>query len=252
MYTFKPYTDRIWDMRQRIRDRIIQKDAQLLPLQTELDKKYANVMPIIKKGLITLEIAKQMKPEIEDFELIVGSNGAHFMGSTIDPRYHGIGFVLDAVESGEWTLREDGLYHTPEDDEIQMSAAPEDVEILRQYAPYWKERWIGSVAQASAPDGYEDYVKLNASDYGELPILMLPAGHLIAGYHKIINQGYAAIQKVADDWMEEHKGRLMGEDAEKYPFYKAASLMCQAAGELCLRYAEACARSRAKTTDESA
>ena len=154
------------------------------------------------------------------------------------------GFVLDSVESGEWTLREDGLYHTPETDEIQMSVSPEDVELFRQYAPYWRDKFIGAVAQASAPDGYEDFRRLNASDYGELPILMLPAGHLIAGYPKIINQGYAAIRKVADDWLEEHKGRLMGEDAEKYPFYKAASLVGRACTELCLRYAEAAARRR--------
>ena len=42
----------------------------------------------------------------------------------------------------------------------------------------------------------------------------------------------------------------MGDDATKYPFYKAASLMCQAASELCLRYAEACARKREETKDE--
>ncbi|MCR5175206.1 MAG: hypothetical protein K6C09_11345 [Oscillospiraceae bacterium] len=251
MYTFKPATDRILHERQLIRDRVIQKDAQLLPLYTEADKLYRHVMPIIKKGLTDLYITQRMTVEIEDFELIVGSAGKHFCGSTVDPRYHGIGFVLNAVESGEWTLREDGLYHTPETDEIQMSVAPEDVELFREHAPYWEDKFIGAVAQASAPDGYEDFRRLNASDYGELPILMLPAGHLIAGYPKIINQGYAAIQKVADDWLEEHKGRLMGEDAEKYPFYKAASLVCQACTELCLRYAEAAARRREATEDET-
>lgn len=250
MYEFKPATERIHHMRQLIRDRVIRVDASLLDMYTELDKKYFHVMPIIKKGLITLEVAKRMSVEIEDFELIVGSKGKYFMGSTTDPRYYGTGFALDAVLSGEWTLRDDGLYHTPEEDEIQMSIAPDDVEILKRNAEYWSDKWIGAVAQASAPDGYKEFCELNASDYGELPMMMLPAGHLIAGYPKIINQGYAAIQKVADDWMKEHEGRLMGDDATKYPFYKAASLMCQAASELCLRYAEACARKREETKDE--
>ena len=101
MYTFKPATDRILHERQLIRDRVIQKDAQLLPLYTEADKLYEHVMPIIKKGLTDLYITQRMKVEIEDFELIVGSAGAHFCGSTVDPRYYGIGFVLNAVESGE-------------------------------------------------------------------------------------------------------------------------------------------------------
>jgi len=250
MYTFKPATERIQYMRQLVRDRVIRVDASMLEIITEADKKFANMMPILKKGHFTLEVAKKMTVEIEDFELIVGTKGKYFCGRSTDPT-NGFGmFGLQEVESGEWTMREDGLYHTPEEDEIQMSIHPDDVEIMRQYADYWAGKWIGMVPQASVPDGFEEFCKLNASDYGELPaIMMLPAGHLIAGYPKIINQGYAAIQKVADDWIEEHKGFMMGEDAEKYPFYKAASLMCQAASEMVLRFAEAVARRREITTD---
>ena len=250
MYEFKPATDRIWHMRQLIRDRVIQLDASLAKIYTELDYKYRHTMPIIKKGLITLETVEQMEVTVEDFELIVGSRGKHFCGSSIDPRYMGIGFGLASVESGEWTMQENGLYRTPLTDEVQMCIAPEDVEILRSIKDYWSDKFIGAVAEASAPDGFAEFKRLNASDYGELPMMMLPAGHLIAGYPKIINQGYAAIQKVADDWIEAHKGNMMGEDAEKYPFYKAASLMCQAASLLCIKYAEAVARRREQTTDE--
>ena len=244
MYEFKPATDRIWHMRQLIRDRVIQLDASLAKIYTELDYKYRHTMPMIKKGLITLETVQQMEATVEDFELIVGSRGKHFCGSSIDPRYMGIGFGLASVESGEWTMQENGLYRTPLTDEVQMCIAPEDVEILRSIKDYWSDKFIGAVAEASAPDGFAEFKRLNASDYGELPMMMLPAGHLIAGYPKIINQGYAAIQKVADDWIEAHKGNMMGEDAEKYPFYKAASLMCQAASLLCIKYAEAVARRR--------
>ena len=54
---------------------------------------------------------------------------------------------------------------------------------------------------------------------------------------------------MADDWLAEHRGNLMGAEAPKYPFYRAASLMCQAASEVCLRFAEACARKRAVTSE---
>ena len=121
MYTFKPATDRIKHMRQLIRDRVIRKDAWTLAAFSEADAKYKDVMPIIKKGLVTLDVVKTMKPEIEDFELIVGSAGKYFCGSTVNPTYHGIGFCLNSVKSREWTMREDGLYHTPETDEIVRS-----------------------------------------------------------------------------------------------------------------------------------
>ncbi|MBE6967359.1 MAG: hypothetical protein IKK00_02690 [Oscillospiraceae bacterium] len=251
MYKFKPATDRIWHMRNLIRDRCIRMDASLLETFTEADQKFQHMMPILKKSSISLYVAQRMEVSIEDFELIVGSKGKYFCGRTVDPRSSGIPFALEEVESGRWTLREDGLYHTPESEEIQMCIAPEDVELLKKYASYWKVTGIGAAAQASAPEGYEEFRKLNASDYGELPILMISAGHLIAGYKKIVNVGYGAIRKVADDWLDARKGNLMGEDAYKYPFYRAASLMCQAASELCLRYAEAAERKIQETADEA-
>ena len=251
MYTFKPTTPRIRQMRQLVRDRVIRKDASLLPAFTEADKKYHSYMPIIKKGLVTLDVVKQMTVEIEDFELIVGSLGKYFCGSTIDPRYAPAEIFLHYIENEGWELKEDGLYHTPDGDEIPMCISKEDVELIKQYGPYWHGTSLCQVIETSAPEGYEDYRDLNISNYGEMPILMMPAGHLVAGYEQIINRGYAAIQKVADDWLEAHFGNMMGEDANKYPFYRAASLMCQAAGELCLRYAEACGRKRARTTDEA-
>lgn len=250
MYTFKPTTPRIRQMRQLVRDRVIRKDASLLSAFTEADKKYHSYMPIIKKGLVTLDVVRHMTVEIEDFELIVGSLGKYFCGSTIDPRFAPAEIYLHYIENEGWQLKEDGLYHTPDGDEIPMCISKEDVELIKQYAPYWHETSLCEIIETSAPEGYKDYRDLNISNYGEMPILMMPAGHLVAGYERIINRGYAAIQKVADDWLEAHFGNMMGEDANKYPFYRAASLMCQAAGELCLRYAEACARKRARTTDE--
>ena len=36
---------------------------------------------------------------------------------------------------------------------------------------------------------------------------------------KIINKGYGAIRKEAQDWLKEHTNNLMGDDAEKCMFY---------------------------------
>lgn len=251
MYTFKPASERVQKMRQLIRDRIIRKDASLIPAYTAADKKYRNYMPIIRKGLVTLDVIKQMTVEIEDFELIVGSAGKTFCGSTIDPRYSPATMYLHYVDSGEWQLHDDGIYYTPDGDEVPMCIAAEDVDIIREYSPYWAGQSLTDIIVTSAPEGFEDYVKLNISNYGEMSRLIIPAGHLVAGYERVINRGYAAIQKVADDWLSEHSGNMIGQDTPKYPFYRATSLMCQAAGEFCLRYAEACARKREAEKDEA-
>ena len=58
MYEFSPATDRIWKMRQRIRDRVIRCDAERAVIMTEASKKYENIVPIIKRPLMFQEIAR--------------------------------------------------------------------------------------------------------------------------------------------------------------------------------------------------
>ena len=70
--------------------------------------------------------------------------------------------------------------------------------------------------------------------------MMMTAGHLTPGFQKIINTGYASIRKQAQDWMGAHKNNLMGEDLNKYIFYTAATIVCDAVSILIQRYGRAC------------
>ena len=100
------------------------------------------------------------------------------------------------------------------------------------------------------PDGFEDWRAIGASSYFPgMPIGDLPSGHLTAGYPKIVNTGYAAIRKQAQDWVDAHRGDLMGDDVEKYLFYKSAVLACDAATAMIRRYAQECDRKAEGCTD---
>ncbi|NLT14376.1 MAG: hypothetical protein GXY05_08540, partial [Clostridiales bacterium] len=72
MYQFKPASDRIWKMRERIRDRVLRCDAERAVIITEASKKYENIVPIIKRPLMFQEIAKKISTIVADDELIVG------------------------------------------------------------------------------------------------------------------------------------------------------------------------------------
>lgn len=240
MYKFRSVTDRMKQIRQQIRNRVIQYDAERALIITESYKKNENVVPIIKIPLATYDICSKMTVRVEDNEIFVGNLGKHFLGSCIYPEWKNGEWILDVIEKGEWTLREDGLYHNPDDEEIRLCIAPEDVEALASIREYWRGRTIGETAEAWQPDGYEEFVKLQASSYGIMPIMMIPTGHLTPGYEKIINVGYGAIRKQAQDWIDAHKGNLMGEDMDKYMFYKSAVIACDAASIMIKRYGEAC------------
>jgi formate C-acetyltransferase len=74
------------------------------------------------------------------------------------------------------------------------------------------------------------------------PLMMMPGGHVTAGFKKIIDVGYGAIRKQARDWLDAHENDLMGENAEKVMFYTAVTIACDAAIILARRYGEACGK----------
>ena len=87
------------------------------------------------------------------------------------------------------------------------------------------------MADAWQPDHHAELKRLNVSSYAEggMPIVALPAGHLIAGYPKIINKGYAAIRKQAQDWLDEHymsAGQFMIEDQFMYRRDNSCTARC--------------------------
>lgn len=73
-----------------------------------------------------------------------------------------------------------------------------------------------------------------------MPLLQIPSGHLTAGFKKILNKGYGAIRREAQEWLDVHVNNLMGEDAEKVQFYSAVVIVCDAASIYVRRYGEKC------------
>jgi len=227
-------------MREQIRDRTIRIDSERALIVTESFRRNENVLPIIKRPLALYDVCSQMTIRVEDDEIIVGNTAKHFCGSCILAEWIGESWIPDMVDSGQWALNDDGLYHSPPE-QVAFSVAPEDAESLKGIREYWKTRLTTAVADAWKPDGYEDFAKLGASSYTfTAPMMQVPVGHLTPGHEKIIRVGYGAIRKQAQDWMDEHKGNLMGEDVNRFLFYKSTVIACQAAILLIERYGRAC------------
>ena len=250
MYQFKPASERILKMRQLIRDRVVQYDSERARILTESYQQNEYVIPIIKRPLGFKAICENMTVLVEDFELIVGNKGPHYFTSPAYPEWGISDWVVNDVESGRWNF--DGeFYRNPVEDGIQYCIRKEDYDYLLSVREYWRKRKVGTMADAWKPDGYEELARLNVSSYveGGMSLIGLPAGHLIAGYRKIINVGYKAIRDEAQAWIDEHWGNLMGEDMNKYLFYKAATITCDGAMTLVKRYAAKCAEKAAEASD---
>ncbi|MDY2625645.1 MAG: pyruvate formate lyase family protein [Coriobacteriales bacterium] len=255
MYESMGVTARIRIMRERIRNRTIQIDAERSTILTKAYKNgLAEVAPIMRVPLGLYEVCSKVTCPVEDFELIVGSIGKHFCGAGVNSDWKGASWVLDMVEKGLWRLGEDGLYHSRLEDELPMTVSPEDIEAFKEVRDYWQGRTWGSPAEAWQPDFFDELQSLECTSYKKGPggaIMKSPCGHIAPGHKKIIDKGYGAIRREALDWIAAHRGNLMGEDVEKYLFYEAAAKTCEAGTVLCRRYAQAC-RDKAESTVDSA
>ncbi len=72
-----PVTDRIAQMRELVRDRVIAIDAERALNITESYRKHLMVPPSIKRPMATYDVCSKMTCRVEDFELIVGNFGDH-------------------------------------------------------------------------------------------------------------------------------------------------------------------------------
>jgi len=241
--------ERILRIRQRVRDRVIRVDSERSMLVTEAYKANENVVPIIKHPLSTLHVCQNMTCRVEDEEFFVANTGKHFLGSGISSAWEGAGWIPEMIESGRWTIREDGLYHNPDNEEVKLCISQEDYENLASIQEYWKDRTLGAVAEAWKPDGFDEIKSLFICSYAYTPMMTLPCGHLTPGFDRIINTGYGAIRKRAQDWMDARRGNLMGEDMDKYMFYKSVTIVCDAATTMIKRYAKVCFEKAAQTVD---
>ena len=246
MYQFAPVTDRIERMRVKVRDRMIIADAVKDRLRLDAQATYKNYPPLLAKPMESLYVIERMPIDIVEDEYFVGDMGHKNWGDA-----EGLRWLVKDIEN-TWPIGEDGLHHAPEDDPLYakqpLAISPEDLKELRQLQKEIMEANRNIMPLDWLPDGAEALFKLEACTYGRPNSwpLMLPPGHLTPGFQNILRQGYGAIRKQAQDWMDEREGNIQGADMDKYMFYKAATLACDGATLLTRRYADL-AREKAKT-----
>jgi pyruvate-formate lyase len=252
MYTFRPVSERMQHMHQLIRDRVIRSDSETALITTRCFKENESLIPSLRRPTVLKAICEQMTVRVEDFEMIVGNSSKNFCGTGYAPDWGGFDAIPSLIEKGVWTLREDGLYHNPDDDPLRMSMAPEDYEDLVSIRDYWKGRTYNDIAAAWQPPGYDELSRMAVSATVKgAPLLMMPSGHLTPGFTKIINVGYGAIRNQAQDWLDDHVNSLMGDDVNRSLFYTGVVISCDAATTLLKRYAQKCLQKDASCSDDN-
>lgn len=252
MYEFRPVTDRIKKLHERIRSRIIEIDDERARIVTESYQRNENVPWQIKIPLATYDVCTKKTLLVEDDDIFVGNQASKYCASNVWPEWDGPGWILAEQEvEGLWTLQDDGLIHRKEEN-VKLAISPRALQTLREIQPYWSTHRFGEIAKAFQPDGYEVFRdSLTAPYNARMDIVGLPQGHLIPGHKKIIDKGYGAIRKEAQDWLDAHVGNLMGDDVNKSLFYKGVVIVCDGAENMIKRYANLCSDKAAACADSA-
>jgi len=240
MYEFRPVTERVQRLRDKTRDRMMIADAEKPRLKMEAQAMYKNFPPIMAKPSESLYVISNMPLGLEDDEYFVGDMGNKHWGAANGQMW------LRADIENTWPIGEDGLHHAPDDDpdysHQKMAISPEDLKELREMTMESFRTFHGIRPLVYYPQGIEDMMKLQLETYGRIGGFppLLPPGHLTPGHQHIIHKGYGAIRKQAQDWLDAHKGNIMGDEVGPYLFYHAATVACDGAMTLTRRYRDLC------------
>ena len=139
MHEWKPVTDRIESIHKKVRDRVIQIDAERAEIVTKVYQENASVIPMLQHSRAIKAVCEQMTVRVEDDELMVGNRAKHFCGNSVEPEWTGGGWILAMVKNGAYTLKEDGLYHNPETEDLDIVIDPEDVKKLEEIDAWWQQ-----------------------------------------------------------------------------------------------------------------
>ena len=240
MYAFPPVTARVERLRKRYRDELPGFDSERVRIVTDYYRESEYEVPVIRRAKALYRILAGVPLRIEPEELLVGNTGKYYKGSMLFPEYTGIDWIPRELANGKFDRRTLA--------EARCHMAEEDREYLCSVAPYWHDHSVPAMTAVEMPEEMEAVCASGALPYGPYNRNEVH-GHFNANYRKVVEKGFDAIRKEAEDKLERLKGNIGGQDAEKWYFYRAVTICCDAAVLFARRYA-ALARSQAETATE--
>ncbi|NLM20496.1 MAG: hypothetical protein GX207_01945 [Peptococcaceae bacterium] len=240
MFEFQPLTPRVSRMRERYRTTFPTLSTERARIVTEYYKEHVAEPSILKRANLLYKLCQEMTVLVEEEELIVGNIAPTYRGSSLWPEY-GINWLFDELK--------DGTFENRARDEESHEISQEDKEYILSIEDFWRKNGISPRMTAIMPDGLPKTFGSGVISFQGENMCSNPTGHFNANYDKVLTKGFGAIKKEAQEHLDAMEGRVFGDKAKKYTFYKAITIVCDAAILLSKRYAQLC-REKAQTASE--
>ena len=240
MVTFRAISPRVERLRERYRTTFPKLCVERMKCLTEYYQEHPYEYGILKRANFMKEFLGKMTVRVEEDELIVGNMASTYRGGIIYPEY-GNWFIFDELKSGAFYKR------THQTEGFELS--DEDRDYILSTEDFWRKNGMCARLDATAPDGLQNIIGTNVIMYSGKNMADGATGHFAANYNKVITKGFRAIKEEALSHMANLEGRCFGDNARKYVFYKAITIVCDAGIAFPKRYAAMC-RKKAETANE--
>ncbi len=223
MFKFAPVSERIKRIRAK-RDvftsgRNMTINAERTKIYTGYCKAHENEFPILKRAGALYTWCATKEVNVFDDDIFVGTPGPD--ERTLSPYVEwDCRWIPKVVDDSDERFRK----AWQSSNSIYMS--DEQREIFREAYDYWKDKTISKMVEGAMTDDFWDafgngcIVRFDKDDPRYRGIAVMPQGHYIANFNKVINVGFGEVRRQARQKLDEVKGRVFG-DAAKKPQKKA-------------------------------
>ena len=232
MFELRAVTPRVERLRDRYRDAVPALDVERVRILTDYYRVSDKEQPVLRRANALYEILSKMPVRVDVDELIVGKVSEHFRGCSLWPEWGGYGWLIQELDDGTFDAK------TPADGYMTLDEA--DREYLRSVEPFWRDNCISATVDAAMPSELSTLATAGVLSSGPKGNGAVPSGHFNVDYRKAVERGFGAIKREALAKLDELDGKITGNDAENYYFYRAVVRCCDAVVVYSKRYAAEC------------
>jgi formate C-acetyltransferase len=239
-YKLKPTTIRVERMRAKYRDTKPEICTARYRLITEFYMEHPELTGITKRAKTLHHICEHIPVRIGSDEVIVGAQSAKYRAPALYPE-NSVDWLKEEVESRFISTRDIDPY----------IISDEDRDYILSTVDFWMKECMSAKTDANIPDEYLPVAGNGVTMYNARGNTPTPVGHFCTGYNTAIRKGFKAIKEEADEKRRAiFDAAFPDKSVDQYNFYRAVSIVSDAAILLTKRYATLAKEMAEKETNE--
>ena len=226
-WKFAPISPRVAARRALYRDTRPEICTARYRIITDFYQGHPQLGGILRRALCLKEICEKIPVRIDEGDVIVGAQSAKFRACALYPE-NSVDWLKEEIESGFITERDIDPY----------VLSDENRDYILSTVDYWMTECLSARVDAQIPDEYKPIASNGVSLFSPSGQAKFPVGHFCAGYDRVVRVGFGAIKAEAEAKMAALIDEAMpGDGIDRYNFYRAVSIVSDAAITLSRRYA---------------